>query len=269
MLFINYSFYYIYLFHCLFILYYFHFNSLRLSYSDFIIFIIIIFYHILYIPRPLLSLSFIILILVFLYPLSSSFTTLVLYHPPLLSASLLISSFILYTPLMRINLISIAIVQDVSDRYAAAGIEPGTFSPDIFWRVRARGRANSRKDPPNKNIAQNRTTNISKNIPLKNSFIFHAFAKKAKFSAKKSQLPGFFCQNGKKINNILLISPVELYKYLSGDYLHYSISSFVFIFCFSNMLRVVEKYKKINIKRNICIYIYIDICFISKFHNFN
>ena len=148
----------------IFIYYYYYLISHILSYSPFIIFIIIILYHILYIPHLLLSSSFIILILRHLYPLLSSFTTLVLYHPPLLSASLLISSFILYTPLMRINPINIAIVQDVSGTRVAAGIAPGPFHPIFsgepgrratprhqakFW-----GRANSRKDPLNKKLSK-------------------------------------------------------------------------------------------------------------------
>ena len=130
----------------IFIIYYPH----PLSISSFIIFIL---YH----PHPLSSSSFINLILYHVYPLSSSsFINLILYHPfPLTSSSFIIlilyhihplssSSFIILIVLIKfiilrmpILLITINIKQDVLDGRAAVGIEPGTFSPGVFWRTKS------------------------------------------------------------------------------------------------------------------------------------
>ena len=96
--------------------------------------------------QPLSSLSFIIFILYHLHPLSSLFfITLVLCHPQLLSSLSfiilifsvisLILFFIVLIILMILLLLLIIIIiiinikQYVLDRRAAAGIEPGTFSP--------------------------------------------------------------------------------------------------------------------------------------------
>ena len=123
------------------------YNSSPLSTSSFIIQIL---YHPQIHPHPLSSSSFIILILYNPLPLQSfSFINLIFYHPDPLSSSNSSSSFFIVTIfdililivliifMSRIILIIINIKQDVLDGRAAAGIEPGTFSPGVFWRARA------------------------------------------------------------------------------------------------------------------------------------
>ena len=95
---------------------------------------------ILYHPHPLSSLSFIILSLYYPQTLSSPSCIIpILYHPQPLSTSFFII-LILYHPHPLSSssfIILINIKQDVLDGRAAAGTEPGTFSPGVFWRARA------------------------------------------------------------------------------------------------------------------------------------
>ena len=98
------------------------------------------FYHPLsssYHPHPLISSSFVILILYHLHPLSSSSLMIVIlnHRYPLSFSSFIILKFILILLIILVVLfmpIILSIKQDVLAGRAAAGIKPGTFPPRRF-----------------------------------------------------------------------------------------------------------------------------------------
>ena len=191
-------FYYAYFFYILasffiiLILYHYH----PLSSSSFIILIL---YH----PHPLSSSSFIILIFHHRHPLSfSSFIILILYHPHPLSSPSFITLILIILIILVILLILINLKQDMLDGRAAAGIEPGTFSPGAARKL--------------SNVEKQKTLEFSAkwgqhkiNFPRNSRDFIGSCSKNPEIlnkidSSKKPKIPGTSARMGEKVKDVLL-----------------------------------------------------------------